>query len=72
MNIDRRESLKIIGATALTLGAAPLTSGCRVRDYCGWSSTALSFRASDWGVKGFWRKAIPGSSTPWCTMASSV
>jgi hypothetical protein len=23
-------------------------------------------------VKGFWRKATPGSSTPWCTMASSV
>ena len=29
MNVDRRESLKILGATALTLGAAPLTSGCR-------------------------------------------
>ena len=28
-NIDRRESLKILGATALTLGAAPLTIGCR-------------------------------------------
>jgi hypothetical protein len=29
MNIDRRESLKILGATALTLGGAPLTIGCR-------------------------------------------
>lgn len=28
-NIDRRESLKILCATALTLGAAPLTIGCR-------------------------------------------
>jgi hypothetical protein len=29
MNIDRRESLRILGATALTLGATPLTIGCR-------------------------------------------
>jgi hypothetical protein len=29
MKIDRRESLKILGATALALGPAPLTSGCR-------------------------------------------
>jgi 3-hydroxyisobutyrate dehydrogenase-like beta-hydroxyacid dehydrogenase len=38
----------------------------------GWSSTCRIRCASMSGAKGFWRKCRPGSSTPCCTMASSV
>src|SRR5436190_14953210 len=36
------------------------------------SSTSRTFHARASGVKGFCSKAIPGSSTPWFTIASSV
>ena len=36
------------------------------------SSVARTFRASSRAVNGLPRKSIPGSSTPWCTIASSV
>ena len=36
------------------------------------SSTSRTLRASDKGVKGFWRKAVLASSTPWRTTESSV
>ncbi len=38
----------------------------------GSSSTARTFRKSASAVKGFCRKWVPASSTPWWTMALSV
>ena len=34
--------------------------------------TSWTFWAKPVTEKGFWRKAVPASRTPWCTMASSV
>ena len=38
-------------------------------DYVRRSPTILVRRS---GVNGFWSSTVPGSSTPWCTIASSV
>src|SRR2546430_4300112 len=38
----------------------------------GASSTSRTLRASAGGVNGFCKKLSPGSSMPWCTIASSV
>jgi hypothetical protein len=32
--------------------------------HCGRSSTSRTLRARTAGLKGFWRNAVPGSSTP--------
>lgn len=44
------------------------------RDHAGSSapSTCRTFRFNDDAVNGFPMNSVPGSSTPWCTIASSV
>ncbi len=71
LEVRARDGIVLDDEDFLAAGACAAT-GLFHRVLAGASSTSRTLRANASPLNGFWRNAIPGSSIPCRTMASSV